>query len=85
MMSKDYIESQLHTIADEIMDLEYALSEKRRQRDAMITAGRFAGLSLRAIAEACMVSHQTIANIIERTSSAAGAGATTAPGADRLA
>ena len=51
----------------------------------MITAGRFAGLSLRAIAEACMVSHQTIANIIERTSSAAGASATTAPGADRLA
>lgn len=84
MMTKEYIESQLHTIADEIMDLEYAISEKRRQRDAMITAGRFAGLSLRSIGEACMISHQTVANIIER-STAAGAGATTTPGADRLA
>ena len=56
----------LREIADDVMDLEFALSEKRRQRDAMIVSARVAGLSLRMIGEACMISHQTVQNIIDR-------------------
>jgi hypothetical protein len=58
-------------VADEMMDLEYQLSEKRRERDALIVAGRAARLSLRVMADACLVSHQTIANILEREEGAA--------------
>jgi len=54
-----------------MMDLEYQLSEKRRERDALIVAGRAARLSLRVMADACLVSHQTIANILEREEGAA--------------
>lgn len=75
MSTRDYLKSQLGTIADDIMDAEFALSEKRRQRDAMITAAREAGISLRDIGDICMISHQTVANIIER--GAADASATT--------
>jgi hypothetical protein len=81
-MASEYIKNELHQIADDVMDLEYKLSEKRRQRDALILAGRSAGLSLRAMAEACMVSHQTIANILDREG-AAGEATTTTPPASR--
>ena len=70
-MNIDQINSSLHTVADEMMDLEFQLSEKRRERDALIVAGRAARLSLRVMADACLVSHQTIANILEREEGAA--------------
>ena len=63
MTTKDYLHEQLRQIADDVMDLEFALSEKRRQRDAMIVSARAAGLSLRMIGEACMISHQTVQNV----------------------
>jgi len=66
--TKDYLHEQLRQIADDVMDLEFALSEKRRQRDAMIVSARVAGLSLRTIGEACMISHQTVQNIVDRAS-----------------
>jgi DNA-binding NarL/FixJ family response regulator len=66
-MTKHQIDAQLRDIADEVMDLEFSLSEKRRQRDEMIVAARASGMSLRAIGEACMVSHQTVQNIVERS------------------
>jgi DNA-directed RNA polymerase specialized sigma24 family protein len=71
--TKDYLHEQLRQIADDVMDLEFALSEKRRQRDAMIVSARVAGLSLRMIGEACMISHQTVQNIVDRAADAAGA------------
>ena len=83
-MNIDQINSSLHTVADEMMDLEFQLSEKRRERDALIVAGRAARLSLRVMADACLVSHQTIANILEREEGAAGVATTTAPPASRV-
>jgi hypothetical protein len=65
-MTKDYMIEQLRTIADEVMDLEFALSEKRRNRDALIVSARTVGVSLRTIGDACMVSHQTVQNICDR-------------------
>ena len=65
-MTKDYMIEQLRNAADEVMDLEFALSEKRRQRDAMIFMARGMGVSLRAIGDACMISHQTVQNIVDR-------------------
>ena len=70
MTTKDYLHEQLRQIADDVMDLEFALSEKRRQRDAMIVSARVAGLSLRMIGEACMISHQTVQNICDRAGAA---------------
>ena len=58
----------LRDIADDVMDLEFALSEKRRERDRMIVQARSQGFSLRAIGEACMISHQTVQNICDRAS-----------------
>lgn len=72
MTTKDYMADQLRTAADDLMDAEFMASEKRRARDAMIIAASSAGLSLRAIGDICMVSHQTVANII-----AAGSASTT--------
>ena len=69
-MTKDYMIEQLRTIADEVMDLEFALSEKRRNRDALIISARAAGASLRAIGDACMISHQTVQNIVDRSGTA---------------
>ena len=66
MTTNDYLHEQLRQIADDVMDLEFALSEKRRQRDAMIVSARVAGLSLRMIGEAGMISHQTVQNIVDR-------------------
>ena len=65
-MTKDYMIEQLRTIADDVMDLEFALSEKRRNRDALIICARVAGVSLRAIGDVCMISHQTVQNIVDR-------------------
>jgi len=65
-VTKDYMIEQLRNVADEVMDLEFALSEKRRQRDALIVETRAAGASLRAIGNACMISHQTVQNIVDR-------------------
>jgi hypothetical protein len=76
-MTKDYLSEQLRTVADDLMDAEFAVSEKRRQRDALIIAASTAGLSLRAIGDICMISHQTVANII-----AAGSAQTTTPSAE---
>ncbi len=56
----------LRDIADDVMDLEFALSEKRRERDRMIVQARSQGFSLRAIGDACMISHQTVQNICDR-------------------
>ena len=65
-MTKYYMIEQLRTVADEVMDLEFAVSEKRRQRDALIVSARTVGVSLRAIGDACMISHQTVQNIVDR-------------------
>lgn len=65
-MTKDYMVEQLRDKADEVMDLEFALSEKRRQRDALIISARVVGVSLRTIGDACMISHQTVQNICDR-------------------
>lgn len=69
-MTKDYLCEQLRQVADDVMDLEFALSEKRRNRDALIIAARSAGVSLRAIGEICMISHQTVQNIVDRVEAA---------------
>lgn len=79
-MDPDVIYNQLTESADDIMDAEYALSEKRKHRDSLIVAGYAAGLSSRRIADACMVSHTTVLTIVER---AASANATTALSAGR--
>ena len=76
-MTKHYLAEQLRNAADEVMDAEFAVSEKRRQRDALILAASTAGFSLRAIGDLCMISHQTVANII-----AAGSVQTTTPSAE---
>ena len=68
MTTKDYLHEQLRQIADDVMDLEFALSEKRRERDRMIVQARSQGFSLRAIGDACMISHQTVQNIVDRAS-----------------
>ena len=83
-MTKNYMIEQLRSIADEVMDLEFALSEKRRNRDAMIIAARTADCSLRAIGDACMISHQTVQNILNRNIDATGPVPTTTdePGRD---
>jgi len=65
-VTKDSIIEELRTIADDVMDLEFSLSERRRQRDSMIIMARGMGVSLRAIGDACMISHQTVQNIVDR-------------------
>ena len=67
----------LRSVADELIDIEFARSEKRRSRDALIVRAREARVPFRAIADACLVSHQTVANIVDREIGAAGASATT--------
>lgn len=64
MSLKDNIADQLRDAADELMDAEFATSEKRRARDRLIVEASSAGLSLRAIGDLCMVSHQTVANVL---------------------
>lgn len=76
-MTPEHIKAQLRDAADELMDAEFAVSEKRRRRDELIRAASVAGLSLRAIGDLCLVSHQTVANII-----AAGPAQTTTPSAE---
>lgn len=51
--------------ADELMDAEFRVADLRRDRDAAILEARAQGNSLRVIAEAAGVSHQTVANIVE--------------------
>ena len=75
-MMKDSMIEELRTISDEVMDLEFALSEKRRDRDALIISARVVGVSLRTIGDACMISHQTVQNICDR---AGGLGRTAGP------
>ena len=71
---KDYtgpLQSEdLREIADDVMDLEFALSEKRRERDRMIVQARAQGLSLRAIGDACMISHQMVQTICDKAGAA---------------
>lgn len=50
--------------AEELMDTEFLAADLRRRRDAAIIEARKQGNSLRTIADAAMVSHQTVANII---------------------
>ena len=76
-MTPEHIKAQLRDAADELMDAEFAVSEKRRRRDELIRAASVSGLSLRAIGDLCLVSHQTVANII-----AAGSAQTTTPSAE---
>jgi len=76
-MTPEHIKAQLRDAADELMDAEFAVSEKRRRRDELIRAASVAGLSLRAIGDLCLVSHQTVANII-----AADSAQTTTPSAE---
>ena len=55
----------LGNAADDVMDAEFALSEKRRVRDALIVEAHAGGASLRSIGDACMISHQTVKNILD--------------------
>ena len=75
MLSRDACHAVLVKVADELMDLEFAVAEKRRERDYMIVQARIAGISLRAIGDACMISHQTVQNICDRASGPDRAGA----------
>lgn len=63
---KEQIAEQLRDAADNLMDAEFITGEKRRERDRLIIEARSRGLTLRTIGDICMISHQTIANIIER-------------------
>jgi hypothetical protein len=74
---KEQIAEQLRDAADNLMDAEFVVSEKRRERDRLIVEAQSRGLSLRAIGDLCLVSHQTVANII-----AAGSAQTTTPSAE---
>ena len=65
-MMKETCHAVLLKVADELMDLEFAVAEKRRERDYMIVQARAQGLSLRTIGDACMISHQTVQNICDR-------------------
>lgn len=60
----------LRKIADDLMDAEFAISELRRKRDAMIVQAAMDGASLRTIGDIALVSHQTIKNILDRASNA---------------
>ncbi len=76
---------RLRATADELIDAEFAASEIRGRRDRLVVEARMARVPFRAIADACLVSHQTVANICDRETTisgedgAAGAGATTTP------
>ena len=63
-MSKDYAIGEVANAAEDVEDIEFRLADARRYRDQKIREARAEGASLRAIAEAAMVSHQTVANII---------------------
>ena len=65
-MNAETCGAALRDIADELMDLEFAVSQKRRERDNMIVQARSAGLSLRYLGDICMISHQTVQNIVDR-------------------
>jgi hypothetical protein len=86
MMDREYAERELREITDEVLEARLVLSEKAQAQEDMIVAARFAGMSLRAIAECCLCSHQTIANVLARSGAAeagaAGASATTTPAAE---
>jgi transposase len=71
------LKAELDSAADDVLDAEFVLSEKRRKRDELIVACAADGMSLRAIADSCLVSHQTIANILERARGVAAGGVTT--------
>lgn len=64
MSKKDFALGRVINAADWIEDLEFQLADARRVRDENILDARAEGASLRAIADAARVSHQTIANII---------------------
>ena len=57
---------QLRTIADDLMDAEFAASVLRRKRDALIVEAAASGASLRMLGDIALVSHQTIKNILDR-------------------
>jgi anti-sigma factor RsiW len=74
---KATIMSELRSAADDVMDAEFTLSEKRRARDELMREARTVRVSFRDIADACLVSHQTVANIV--AVEATRAATTTAP------
>jgi hypothetical protein len=84
MMSRERVEADLSSVTDEMLELRLVLSDKQQAQEHLIVQARIAGMSLRAIAECCLCSHQTIANILARAG-AAGAGAAGASATTTLA
>jgi hypothetical protein len=64
MMSDTTIEYALRVAADDVVDAEFAAAQARRRRDELIVDARAAGIPLRRIGEIALVSHQTVANIV---------------------
>lgn len=54
---------QLRSASDDLIDAEFTSAEAKRRRDDLIVECRKAGLPLRQIADAALVSHQTVANV----------------------
>jgi hypothetical protein len=67
IMNDDQTEllNRLRKTADDLIDAEFTAAEMKRRRDDLIVSCRRAGLPLRRIGEAAMVSHQTVANIAD--------------------
>ena len=61
----DRVDTKRHTLRSLERHAE-AFELARKQRDRMIVGAREEGASLRAIAAAAGVTHQTVANILER-------------------
>lgn len=64
MSDKHLAIGRVDNAANWVEEIEFQLADARRVRDQAIRDARAEGASLREIAEAAMVSHQTVANII---------------------
>jgi len=73
--------TRLQAAADDVLDAEFTLASLRRSRDELVIEARAGGASLRSIGDACLVSHQTIANILEARAAVAASSTTNDKGA----
>lgn len=54
----------LRSAADELIDAEFTVAQRKRERDRLIVEARREGLALREIADMALISHQTVANVV---------------------
>jgi hypothetical protein len=54
----------LRSAADDLVDAEFTVAQRKRERDRLIVEARREGIPLRQIAETALVSHQTVANVV---------------------